>query len=109
MQYIKALINKTEKFVKNQRRRTFFFLNPDLENSTKETYGFNSTKSPPFIPERKEFEDGLALLIENIKFRKFDKEFQKLLRNDLNKIKSYSSRQTKQVITTSSAVNSTKA
>ena len=36
-QYIKALINKTEKFVKNLRWRTFFFLNPDLENSTKET------------------------------------------------------------------------
>ena len=65
-----------------------------------------------FIPELKEFEDGLALLIENIKFRKFDNEFQKLLRNDLNKIKrekSYLYRQTKQVITTSSAVNSAKA
>ena len=86
-QYIKALINKTEKFVKNLRWRTFFFLNPDLENSTKETYGFNSTKSPPFIPELKEFEHGLALLIENMKFRKFDNEFQKLLKNDLNKIK----------------------
>ena len=111
-QYIKALINKTEKFVKNLRRRTFFFLNPDSENSTKETYGFNSTKSPPFIPELKEFEDSLALLIENTKFRKFDNELQKLLRNDVNKIKrekSYSSRQIKQVIITSSAVNSTKA
>ena len=86
-QYIKALINKTEIFVKNLRWRTFFFFNPDLENSTKETYGFKSTKSPPFIPELKEFEDGLALLIENIKFRKFDNEFQKLLINDLNKIK----------------------
>ena len=88
-------------------------MNPDLENSTKETYGFNSSKSPPFIPELKEFEDGLALLIENIKFRKFDNEFQKLLRNDLNKIKkerkSYSPRQTKQVIITNSAMNSTKA
>ena len=29
----------------------------------------------------------LSLLIENIKFTKFDNEFQKLLRNDLNKIK----------------------
>ena len=50
-------------------------MNPDLENSTKETYGFNSTKLLPFIPELKEFEDGLVLLIENIKFRKFDNEF----------------------------------
>ena len=86
-QYIKALINKTENFVQNLRWRTFFFLLPDLENSTKETYGFNSTKSPPFIPELKEFENGLALLIENIKFRKFDNEFQKVLRSDLIKIK----------------------
>ena len=62
-------------------------MNPDLKNSTKETYDFNSTKSPPFIPELKEFEDGLALPNENIKFRKFDKEFQKLLKNDLKKIK----------------------
>ena len=68
-QYIKALINNTEKFVKNLRWRTFFFLNADLENSIKETYGFNSTKSPPFIPELKEFEDGLSLLIENIKLK----------------------------------------
>ena len=111
-QYIKALINKTEKFVKNLRWRTFFFLNPDLENSTKETYGFNSTKSPPFIPELKEFEDGLALLIENMKFRKFDNEFQKLLRKDLNKIKREKKLlipADKKVIITSSALNSTKA
>ena len=45
-QYIKALLNKTEKFVKNLCWKTFFFLNSDLENSTKESYGFNSTKSP---------------------------------------------------------------
>ena len=59
-------------------------MNPDFRP---ETCGFNSTRSPPFTPELKEFEDGLALLIENIRFRKFDNEFQELLRNDLNKIK----------------------
>ena len=62
-------------------------MNPDFKNSTKETYDFNSTKSPLFIQELKEFEDGQALPIENIKFRKFDNEFQKLLKNDLKKIK----------------------
>ena len=80
--------NKVETFVKNLRWRTFFFLNPDLESPSKKTYGFNSTKPPPSIPELKDFEDGLALLIENIKFRSTKSNLQCKLKKDLKKIKS---------------------
>ena len=84
-QYIKALIDKADKFVKNLRWRTFFFLNPNTEKTTKETYGFISTKSPPSIPELKDFEEGLVPIIENIKFRNVNNSFQRVLRSDIKK------------------------
>ena len=88
-QYIKSLINRTEQFVKNVRWKAFFFLNPGLNIENKETYGFNSTRPPPFIPELKEFEDGLTSIIEKIKFRKVNNTFQQKLRKDITKIKYY--------------------
>ena len=75
-EYLKNLIIKTEKFIKNLRWRTFFVLNPDTEIVEKETYGFNSTKPPPILKELKDFEDGLTHIIQNIKFRK-NKQFPK--------------------------------
>ncbi|KAJ8033340.1 hypothetical protein HOLleu_23545 [Holothuria leucospilota] len=55
--YLTALINKTEKFIRSVRWRTFFYLNPNGGKIRKEeTYGFRSSKSPPQIPELKEFE-----------------------------------------------------
>ena len=57
----------------------------DIRN--KETYGFNSTRPPHFIPELKEFEDGLTSIIEKIKFRKVYNTFQQKLRKDITKIK----------------------
>ena len=86
-QYIKSLINRTEQFVKNVRWKAFFFLNPGLDIRNKETYAFNSTRPPPFIPELKEFEDGLTSIIEKIKFRKVNNTFQQKLRKDITKIK----------------------
>ena len=92
---MKALIDKADKFVKNLKNlqwRTFFFLNPNIGKPTKETYGFNSTKSPPSLPpppppththtptpfpELKGFEEGLEEpMTENIKFREVNNNFQ---------------------------------
>ena len=87
-QYIKASINKTESFVKNLRWRTFFFLNPDLERPSKKSYGFNSTKPTLSIPELKDFEDGITLLIENIKFKSTKSNLQCKQKKDLKKIRS---------------------
>lgn len=84
--YLKCLIGKCETFVRNIRWRTFFFLNPDAKTSTKETFGFKSTKSPPNIPELKDFEEKLILMIQNIRFRKSNDSFQNQLHRDIQAI-----------------------
>ena len=86
--YIKCLINKTETFLRNIRWKTFFFLNPDIEAEDKETYGFKSTKSPPHIPELKDFEDGMLHLVQSVDFKHVNKPFQKQLSKDITNIKS---------------------
>ncbi len=85
--YLKCLISKAEKFMRNIRWRTFFFLNPDIRTEDKETFGFNSTKSPPQILELKEFEDGMLDLVQNIEFKNINKQFQKQLSKDTQDIK----------------------
>ncbi|GFR62873.1 hypothetical protein ElyMa_005469300 [Elysia marginata] len=84
--YIKSLIHRTETFVKNLRWRAFFFLNPELVQPDKETFGFNSTRPPPFIPELKDFKNELAELIQNIKFKKTYNSFQAHLNRDIKSI-----------------------
>ena len=71
--------------MKNLRRRAFFFLNPKVDREEKETFGFNSTRPPPHIPELKNFEEGLASMITNIKFRRTKNHFQYKLRDDIKK------------------------
>ena len=85
--YLKCLINKAETFMRNIRWRTFFFLNPDIKTEDKETYGFRSTKSPPQIPEFKEFEDGMLDLVQNVEFKNTSTPFQKQLSTDISNIK----------------------
>ena len=67
--YIRNLISKTETFVKNIRWRAFFFLNPKITKQGKETYGFPSQTPPPSLAELTEFEDELAELVKNIKYK----------------------------------------
>ena len=86
-EYLKCLIDKAEKFMRNIRWRTFFFLNPDMSAENKETYGFRSTKSPPQIPELKEFEDGMLNIVQKIEFKNTSKPFQQKLSNDTETIK----------------------
>ena len=84
--YFKSIISKTEKFIRNVRWRAFFYLNPDLKCKDKETFGFRSTKSAPIVPELKEFEDGLLKMIQTIKFRSVNDDFQKQLKDDIKRI-----------------------
>ena len=86
-EYLKCLISKAEKFMRNIRWRTFFFLNPDISTEDKETYGFTSTKCPPYIPELKEFEDGMLNIVQNIEFKNTNKPFQNQLHKDTQNIK----------------------
>ena len=53
----------------------------------KETYGFISSIPAPILQELKEFENDLAGLIQNIKFKDVPNHFQNKLQKDLQKIK----------------------
>ena len=79
------------------RWRAFFYLNPNLQMKHKETYGFISRKTlhphppPPththILQELKEFENNLADLIQNIKFKDVPNHFQIKLKKNRQKIK----------------------
>ena len=68
------------------RWRTFFFLNPDISSEKKKTFGFNSSRSPPKIPELNQFEDGLLNMIQNIEFKNKTSAFQHKLSKDVKDI-----------------------
>ena len=85
--YMQEMIASAEKFIRNLRWRTHFFLNPKSKSNKKETYGFPSSKTPPHVPELKELEDGMLNIIQNIKFRKHINKFQSTLNKDIKMIK----------------------
>ena len=72
------------------RWKAHFFLNPNQASSTKQTYGFNSTKNPPTIDELKEFEDGMLDIIQTTKFKPVNSKFLADLNNDVKRIKNES-------------------
>ena len=78
------LIEKTELLCRRMRWRAFFYLNPNINNKNHETYGFNSKRTPPQIPQMLNFENRLINMIENIKFRNNKCRFQSKLSSDVN-------------------------
>ena len=68
--YLQMLVNSTEKFMKNLRWKTFFYLNPNDKPDRSEKYGFKSIKAAPGVPEIKAFEDDLIDLVKNVEFDK---------------------------------------
>ena len=86
-EYTKRLIDKTENLIKRMRWKAYFFLNPNAKTDRKETYGFNSKKTPPQIKEMIKFEDDLLKLIEQIEFRNTQCPFQSQLRKDVANLK----------------------
>ncbi|XP_067940660.1 uncharacterized protein [Watersipora subatra] len=81
--YMRSLIAATESLCRRIRWQAFFFLHPEITTANKETYGFNSKKSPPSILELQSFETQLFNLIRNVKFRHKHCEFQNTLRKDI--------------------------
>ena len=78
------------------RWKAHFFLN-QANNDTEQdraahrsanTYGLKSKRSAPPVAELRAFEDDVARLIENVKFRDVNNEFMKELERDKKKIKS---------------------
>ena len=80
----RKLIETTEKFIKNMRWRAFFYLNPEAKAESKETYGFKSRRTPPTIPEMKEFESKMTDMIQNVELGKHKpkSDFQQQLKSD---------------------------
>ena len=69
------------------RWKAFFHLNPHITSESKETFGFNSRKSPPQIHELKKFEREMANMIRNVRFRQQQPcTFQQKLSKDMANI-----------------------
>ena len=59
---------------------------PETSTTQKETFGFNSTRTPPKIEEMKQFEDDLLNTIGNIEFKKVKCQFLSQLKQDAKTI-----------------------
>ena len=88
--YLQRLIEKTELFLRRMRWKAHFFLNPSTASSSKQTYGFKSTKNPPPIDELKDFEDNMLNMIQSTKFNQVNKHFLNKLKNDTKRIENES-------------------
>ena len=109
--YKKSLIDKIESFIKRLRWKAHFFLqnSEGAENSTenqgqstknstenqetsaqnkdKNKFGFKTKNTPPQIAEMAQFEDDLFAIVNDLKFKKQNSEFQNKLNSDLSDIK----------------------
>ena len=89
-EYIRQLIDKTEQFLCRMRWKAQHFLNLNLnpnQQPEKETFGFKTRNNPPVIEELKEFEDGMMKIIQKVKFKNIECQFQKDLNEDIKSIK----------------------
>ena len=86
--YQRSLIRKVESVIKRMRWKAHFFLHGNNNATGCYKFGLNSRKCPPQIVEMREFEDDLLRMIENIKFRNVNDQFQASLATDLKKITS---------------------
>lgn len=85
--YLKCLIEKTESLLRRMRWKGFFFLNPQAEPQTKETFGFNTTKSPKPVPELNAFENKMINMIQNVELKNTNCKFQNELSQTVKDIK----------------------
>ena len=85
--YLKSLISRTSDFIGRLRWKAHFFLQGDnaIQNE-KETFGFRTNLSPPFVRELKAFEDDLHELMASVKFRRKPNDFLDKLDKDVRAI-----------------------
>ena len=89
--YLKALLNRTQHFLRRLRWRCYFFLldnSEDNQQPTKENFGFPSNAPLPVVPELAAFEDDVYKLVGAIKFRHTPNPFLDRLDADVKNIKS---------------------
>ena len=87
--YLKYMIGKVESFITRLRWKAYFFEKPGQCNSNNSTnFGFESNVTPPQSEKLTPFENGLYDMVWSIKFKSVRNNFQSMLKEDLNKIKS---------------------
>jgi hypothetical protein len=67
-EYLKCLVEKSESFLRRVRWKAYHFLKPTQSEPAKETFGFNTTKSPPPTKELEAFEAKMLSIIQNVQF-----------------------------------------
>ena len=67
--FTRMFINAVEIFDKNLRWAAHFFLNPSEAPKSKNWFGFKSNRPAPQVKELNNFQDDLAKLTQNLKFR----------------------------------------
>ncbi len=82
------IIDKTQSVIQRMRWKARFFLHQPSTTTQRNNYGLKSKLSAPFVAELKPFEDDVAKMIENIKFRYVNEHIMHELERDKRKIKS---------------------
>ena len=72
-------------------------LNPN-QQPEKETFGFKTRNNPPVIEGLKEFEDGMMKIIQKVKFKNIECQFQKDLNEDIEETQTYRKLNTGQLL-----------
>ena len=85
-EYLISFINQVRSLVTRVRWRAFHILYPS-NRERKKTYGFNTTKPPPILPELSLFEEKMFNLIQKIQFHKRGNSLQTKLKEDIRKMK----------------------
>ena len=68
------------------RWKAFHFLNRE-KAVAKETFDFKTRNCPPVIEELRNFEEGMAQIIQKVTFREIKCQFQKDLNDDISSVK----------------------
>ena len=85
-EYLVTFIKQVRSLVTRVRWRAFHILYPS-NREKKKTYGFNTIKPAPIIPELKLFEEKMFNLIQKIQFHKKGNQLQTKLKDDLRNMK----------------------
>ena len=86
-EYLRLIVAKTDKFLRNSRWKVWHFKNAKDTDSkqvkVKQTYGFRTVATPPIDMELYAFEQDMLRMIKNIKFRSYTDNFQKKVNEDM--------------------------
>ena len=83
--YMKRLLHQVDAFIKRMRWKIFWFENSDAKVE-KETYGFNSQKTPPQHKALIAFEEDVYALCSSLTFSDRRSNFQRKMKKDLREV-----------------------